>query len=261
MKEISILDAKDEETVKHAMTACDVYCSTKPDEKVKAYPKLKSKRPLYGTLAVDGNRFRGERGTEYHFVLDASAEPKKVESKSLWSALVSAIKGETAQTIENYDLLYFDVNCDLDLTNDPVVRPMKKPLPPAFAPETEAAEPSTVFDAVSLPVDYGAGVGTRRMQIVPVLYDVGPESGTLYFVPTVVRQGVIRLGKTEFSAVLSHACTTNMTGRLDRPLAGFRLSPVQRGFRPDSGGFVVDLSGRDAFARWPALHFVDDPHR
>jgi hypothetical protein len=230
MKEVSLLDAKDEEAVKHAVTACIAYCSIKPDEKVKAYPALKSKRPLYGTLAVDGNRFRGERGTEYHFVLDASGEPAKAEPKSFWDTLVSALTGKKAETTENYDLLYFDANCDLDLTDDPVVKLMKKPRPLAFASEAGGSEQEPVFDCISLPVDYGPGVGTRPMQLVPVLTEVAPEFGEVEFVPTVVRRGTIRFGKTEFTAMLSHACTTTMTGRFDRPLTGFRLEPVDAAF-------------------------------
>jgi len=219
MKEVSILDAKDEEIVRYAGIYVD--CTNKPAETVKAYPKLKSKRPLYGTFEIDRDRFRGHRGTEYHFVLDASAEPKKAESKSLLGALAAALKGAESQEVENYDLLYFDANHDLDLTNDPVVKPMKDP-PARLLSFAFAGRPIKVFDYLPLPVDYGPGIGTRALRIVPALTSLRPNHAALRLVPGVFRQGMIRLGKHQYSAVLSQ----EYTGRFDRPMTLFRLKPT-----------------------------------
>ena len=47
--------------------------STKPYKEVKAYPKLKSKHPLYGKVAFDID-LSNRKGIEFHFVLDESGE-------------------------------------------------------------------------------------------------------------------------------------------------------------------------------------------
>ncbi len=55
-------------------------CTTTPDKEVKAYPKLKSKRPLYGKVTFDPDPVT-RKGIEFHFVLDESGEPPAGEEK------------------------------------------------------------------------------------------------------------------------------------------------------------------------------------
>ena len=68
-------------------------CETEPQEKVKVYPKLKSKRPLYGAVKFDRNFFQPESGIEYHFVVDETGDAPLAEEPSLLEKLLDALKG------------------------------------------------------------------------------------------------------------------------------------------------------------------------
>jgi hypothetical protein len=217
MKEVSIFDAKDAAILKDHLSGGMSNCAAEPDPAVKAYPKLKSKRPLYGKLIVDGNRFRGDAGTEYQFVLDASAPPKGAGAKS---------KSDGQWAIEDYDLIYFDANRDLDLTNDPVLVPMKD-RPPGLSADTYWLK-TKLFSCISLPVDYGPGISSRPLRLVPVLAE--DEADCVFFMPTTFRYGTVRLGDTEFTALLAHASMPAVTSRFDQPMTGLILHPTSNAF-------------------------------
>lgn len=221
MQEVATLDAKDDQIVQ--FSGIHVYCGTEPAKAVKAYPKPHSKRPLYGTLEVGRNPFRNEPGVEYHFVLDSSGEPKKAESKSLTGAIAAAIMGAANPETEEYDLLYFDANHDLDLTNDPVVK-LRKPPARLLAIQDRDQQQSQFFDDVTLTIGYGPGIGTQPFRLMPVLASGGAEARHLWLVPTEFRQGTIRIGQREYTAVLSQS---DITGRFDRPTTNLRLKPAR----------------------------------
>jgi hypothetical protein len=52
-------------------------CSTTPNREVKSYPKLKSNRPLYGSVTFDSSYYDPKPGVTYHFVFDESGETAK----------------------------------------------------------------------------------------------------------------------------------------------------------------------------------------
>ena len=123
--------------------AVSVQCTTEPFKEVKAYPKLNSKHPLYGKLQFA--RTPGKEEAPIYFVLDESGEQpaavekaavEKKEEKSTEkaekkdkkaNAKKRAARAPAAVKPSSYDRLYIDANRDGDLTNDPVVKPMKNP--------------------------------------------------------------------------------------------------------------------------------------
>ena len=186
--ELRELSAFDKSDIQSRLTRGEyAECTTEPDKAVKAYPKLKSKRPLYGKLLFDRDFSRG-KSIEYHFVLDESGEPPAAEKKSeartaetapeksLWQRLVEKLWGAAENgapakkpakpeaRLSRYDRLYIDLNRDFDLTNDPVQKPMKTPpwqSLPHWMPQERMA-----FDYLDIPVDYGPGVGVRPFRIL-----------------------------------------------------------------------------------------------
>ena len=231
-------------------------CSETPDKEVKAYPKLKSKHPLYGKVKFGEDRLdpgKGE-GIEFHFVLDESGEtPKneKVEEKQSKSSSESSEKAAPRDAkkegtdekplkeapLSSYDRLYFDLNHDLDLTNDPVLKPLKdapwESLPP-WPVEEKAA-----FEYLNVDFDYGPGIGVRPFRILPWLL-VGEKRTvhTMYFVATTMREGRIRIGKREYDALLAQPYESTAVSTCPSPR--FILKPVDPKDNLPSWGFERD---------------------
>lgn len=215
-----------------------VRCTTEPSKQVKAYPKLNSKKPLYGTATFDANPVAPGAGIKFHFVLDESGETPKGEEKkegdkkksSLLEALSKSLQGaaikEVSPPMPRYDRLYIDLNRDLDLTNDPVVTLLKEP--PKDLPQR--GRESVVFGPLSIPFDLGPGAGVRPTKILPQLLVFGPEAAYLDFMATTVRRGKIRIGKEEYFAVLSQS--TTVAGRFDRGFTQLALKPVETPKQP-----------------------------
>ncbi len=202
-----------------------VQCSTQPSKQVKRYPKLNSKKPLYGSVVFDGSFVDPSVGTVFHFVLDQSGDaplaesgkPEAAKSNSLLATLARALSGEKPEPVP-YDRLYFDINRDLDLTNDRVLKPAKEP------PFPPSPYEGPIFEDLVVPMDFGPGLGMRPVRLIPRLRVLGPDLAYVEFVPTVARKGKIRIGKEEYTACLSQ--TQMISGRFDRPLVDLELKPV-----------------------------------
>ena len=140
----------------------------------------------------------------------------------------------------SYDRLYIDANRDGDLTNDPVLKPMKNPpwqLLPGYAGrgmlvastiggpvQRPAAEKERqAFELASVDVDYGPGVGVRPFKIFPwfILTD-REKAPTMRFAAGVARKGPIEIGKVEYEALLVENA---LTGRFDGPTTVLSLMP------------------------------------
>ena len=232
-----------------------VECGDEPDKQVKAYPKLTSKHPLYGKVRFGATRLNPNTGVEYHFVIDESgerpAESKPGHSKpgdtgsdgaqsgavaSLFNKLVSSLLGDKSSTAPaspvdqpsatpiTYDRLYFDANHDLDLTNDPVLLPMKDP-PAGANPFAAQSKQTVIYNELAIPFDYGPGQGRRPFRVLPRLmiqeYE-GTQYVSLCFVAAVARQGQIRIGSQEYDAVLAQPYS--ITGRFDLPTTAMFLT-------------------------------------
>lgn len=174
---------------------------TLPDAEVKAYPGLESGRPLYGTVEFGTSRLEPRKGVRFCLVVD-----------------------ESAGTGKGYDRLYFDVNRDLDLTNDPVLAPMEEPPSPPH-PHHNWGNSNVVFHPLSVPFDFGPPYGTRPVEILPRLSESDRiEEGQVafYLVALEARKGKIQIGRRRYHAVLAQPRL--ITGRFDKPYTTLYLT-------------------------------------
>jgi hypothetical protein len=214
-------------------------CSTEPDRAVKAYPKLKSKRPLYGKLAFDLDMAHG-KSVEYQFVLDESGEAPAAEKDKEPSKTEKTKPLKAEARLSRYDRLCVDLNRDLDLTNDPVLKLMKDP-PWKALPPWEVRE-RAAYDYLDIPVDYGPGIGVRPFRVLPWLTVNETENHTywtMHFVATVARHGRIRLAGRQYDAFLAQPY--NLSGRFDRPWTALLSKPLNSKEQLESNGFVGDM--------------------
>ena len=216
-------------------------CSPAPSNEVKAYPKLKSKRPLYGSLTLDGSPVGAKPGKTLYFVLDQSGEAASVAAEEKTEK--AAGKKTASEGTLKYDRLYFDCNGDLDLTNDGFVKLADKPpyedLPPGTASDG-------FFDDVKVMIDFGPELGTRPVVLVPHGSTFAADGVLMQFLPKTARQGKIRLGGKQYVARLSQS--RMLSGRYDRPFVQLELSSVEGSktapFRPGPLGQMRWIDGQ-----------------
>lgn len=253
-----------------------VACMPTASSAVKAYPKLNSKRPLYGSVRFDASPADPASGRTFHFVLDeagdadaASRTDGDAGAKSASAEGQKAASGPTASSTDllkklaqdlttkpapaspfgapraikqTYDLLYFDRNGDLDLTNDEVLRLTAKPLFEAMP----AGQMRGLSGELELAFDFGPELGQRPVPLAVSVYAyqtarlgltfpsmpapatpaAGPLSATISFVPKTVRRGTFKLGDEQYAAWLSQA--TMITGRYDRPSTRLEVIRLDR---------------------------------
>ena len=155
----------------------------------------------------------------------------KVEESPAAKRIAEALVPQTTQAGSGtkYDVLYFDANHDLDLTNDSPVKLMKDP--PKGLP---TGANYRVFDTISveIPISGGAPLKVRLIPMFQVFQaqtytvaspaEVGAPvtlrtqfNAYLRLMPPTVRKGKVQLGKQEYTAILIPA--GQITGRLDDP--------------------------------------------
>lgn len=177
-----------------------VRCTKNRVEEVKKYPKFKSDNAMFGTAIFDRSLIDPEAGIKFHVAID-----------------------ESEGTGEGFDRLYFDLNGDLDLTNDEPVKPMEDP--PKGVPTSHV-----VFDFLNVKFE-----GVPPLKILPQIRPVETGWGKpfvretqpvkyLFLTATVSRQGKIKIGEVEYFASLTQASA--ITGRFDRPDTGLILVPM-----------------------------------
>lgn len=197
---------------------------------VKKYPALKSKRPLYGSVTFDGDYFDRKAGKTYYFVLDqVDAEAAKADAEK--SPQVDSGSNRLLQTKPKHDRLYFDVNGDLDLTNDGVLEPVER-----WSFDVPMDPNARVFGELKMTFDYGSA-GKQPFAIVPRLRAWGNAYAILEFLPKSARRGEIRLGGRPFVVFLDQS--RGITGRYDRPAVNVQLIPSTE----DAGEMGLALSG------------------
>ena len=242
LREMSILDSSlDQPLLSNLTSGARAECQEEPHEAIKAYPKLLSKKPVYGFIRLAPDREQLGSGTAFYFVVDESGEkpareePVKEEPEdesSILDRLNSALFGKKAEKpaadelpkLNNtFDRLYLDLNGDLDLTNDPVVMPMEK-TPTILVRSYSGLRQAVVFDEISVPLDFGEELGNRPVRLIPRL-EVQEHEGKEYrgvgFISAVARKGDIKLGNRSYQAVLAQPDL--ITGRYDRPSTGLFL--------------------------------------
>jgi len=174
------------------------YCNELPDPNVMKYPTLKSDKPLYGSIQLPSEFHQKASGLLYHFVID-----------------------ESAGTNQGYDRLYFDLNRDMDLTNDPLLLPQDTP-PKGAILEVSTAKQQVYFHCIDIPLDFGPE-GYRPLEILPRLIMREGENSLLAFVTTKARKGKIQIAGHKYDVWLGH--NRRITGSFDRPSTGLHLIP------------------------------------
>jgi hypothetical protein len=176
-------------------------CEDKPSPKVKAYPAFESKKPIYGSIHFYLDRKQPNSGQIAYFAVDESQGPGK-----------------------GYDRLYFDVNGDLDLRNDPVVKPQGHP-PEKAKLNYSGTKAQVIFDFLAVSLDCGPA-GMRPVQLMPRLmisvYEK-EEYKRMTFVRTRLCMGDIKVGGEPCETLLGNDYT--ICGRLDTPGTVLMLSP------------------------------------
>ena len=178
-----------------------------PFAEVKSYPAFVSKKPLYGSVRFAADYGQTNGGLLFYFAMD-----------------------ESQGTGKGYDRLYFDLNRDLDLRNDPVVMPQRHAPDRASLPYGGIKQ-QVIFDPLSINFDFGPA-GTRPVQIMPRLtvsvYDK-EEYKQVTFVRTRLYEGDIKLGGELYQARLGNDYF--IRGRLDQPGTALLLSSKDRNRR------------------------------
>lgn len=245
MKDMSILDIQPGSSLFGDLTrGARGECKEEPFEEVKAYPKLLSKKPIYGLIRLAADPNDRESGTPLYFVADESGQspvekkPEKEEADEEESSILDTISEalgfkkakkptpppELPKLNNTYDRLYVDLNGDLDLTNDEVVTPMKAP-PAGLVQRYAGMRQCVVFDEIAVSLDFGEGLGKKPFPLIPRLM-IQEYQGKKYpavgFLSAVVRKGTIELGDQKYKAILAQRYF--ISGRYDRPTTGLLLT-------------------------------------
>lgn len=220
MEEISLLgplDSPDLQSTTITPTAGYSACATAPQDEVKKYPALKSSRPLYGSVSFGQAPNDANSGIRFFFVVDES------EGKEEQAPADGADRSSAKRT---YDRLYFDANGDLDLTNDPVLKPMAEP------GKLRSSSEEVVFDVLNLKFDEDAGLAKTPLAILPRLRVRSSTRAYASFALATARKGTVELGGDTYTALLTQPRV--VSGRFDSPQTSLLLFPkaeATSGFR------------------------------
>lgn len=197
LSEVSIFDLSQIFVSRYFLRGQSAYCKEKPSIMVK-YPRLKSDKPLYGSVHFAGASAESKGRDMYHFILD-----------------------ESAGTGRGYNRLHLDHNCDLNLTNEKPLKPTKNPLDETLQ-RYSLLEQEVYFESFELTFDFG-NAGKHAIDIMPRLrIDQGGRSN-LNFIATKVRKGEIDIGGAKYDALLGY---TYYIGRpFDQMGTSFYLIP------------------------------------
>jgi hypothetical protein len=213
LKEVSAFQIGEESFIRGQVCICD----KEPDSDVKAYPALKSDKPLYGSIRFAQEPGKENSGIQYYFVVDES-------------------KG----TEKGYDRIYFDINQDFDLTNDIPVMPLISQPENAFL-NYSTLKRQICFDYLNVSFDFGSD-GQRPFEIMPRLMIYNSEYFNVDFVTTKARKGTIKIAGKKYKVLLGHAGA--ITGWFDRPLTALHL--ISKDQQDSWGGYW--LEGQRLFA-------------
>ncbi len=196
LREVSVFEQGERSFLRGQSASCE----DKPFTEVKHYPAFASKKPIYGSVRFAADSGQTNSGMLFYFAID-----------------------ESQGTGGGYDRLYFDLNRDLDLRNDPVVKPQRS-APSGARLTYSSIKQQVIFDLLSIQFDFGP-TGMRPVQIMPRLtvsvYDK-EEYKQVTFVRTRLYVGEIKLGGDRYQARLGDDYL--IRGRLDQPGTALVLS-------------------------------------
>lgn len=173
-------------------------CSEEPDASVKVYAVFKSQKPLYGSIRFAGEFGEQDSGIQYHFAFD-----------------------ESAGTGNGYDRLFFDVNRDLDLTNDTPLVPLKNP-PEGAKLSYSSLKRQICFKYLNVNFDFSSD-GQRALEIMPRLMIYNGGYTQMAFVTTRAHKGRIKIAGQRYDVLLGHNYL--ISGWFDRPWTALYLIP------------------------------------
>jgi len=195
LEEVSVFDLGERlarDFLRGQRSSCDNQPRRSPDK----YPSFKSQKPLYGSVHFDGTSTESKGRGMYHFVLD-----------------------ESSGTGKGYDLLYLDLNCDQDLTNDTPLVSLQTP-PKGALLGYSSTEQEICYESFELTFDFG-NADKRPIEIMPRLTIRKDGRSELGFIATKVRKGEIDIGGAKYDALLGY---TYSVGRsLDQDSTTFHL--------------------------------------
>lgn len=173
-------------------------CSEQPETDVRIYPAFQSDKPLYGSTRFAEEYGRKDSGFLYHFAIDESQGPGK-----------------------GYDRLYFDLNRDLDLTNDELRTTLKSPPKRATLNNPHLTQ-QVCFNYLSVNFEDGRA-GQYPVEIMSrlTIYDSGHAN--LCFVTTEARKGRIAISGHRYDVLLGHNYL--VSGCFNRPWTALHLIP------------------------------------
>lgn len=171
-------------------------CINKPYKKVTAYPTFKSDKPVYGLATLNMSLIQYGTGIDYYFALD-----------------------ESGGTGTGYDKFYFDINHDLDLTNDGFLGVMENP-PTGIIRTNQPENQEIAFEYLEFNLDYGKNEESWPVKVIPKFRQIRATDRIYFIIPT-ARKGKIKLGSKDFDVVLSQC--SMIAGRYDRPSTGLYI--------------------------------------
>ncbi len=199
LQEISVFDLDAATRAQSGFAAGQFHvCSDVPEPAV-VYPEFTSQKVIYGRAVL--GVFPGDN-----------------TNASVHVFAVDAVGGSDAA----FDLLYFDANADMDLTNDPPVRRRDDP-PPGAILGYPGVRQEICFEAVAVEFDFGPG-DRRPLEMMPRLV-IGEQDDytTLWLVTTKARRGQIQVAGHACEVLLGHS--RRITGWLQQPATALYLSP------------------------------------
>ena len=171
-------------------------CSEQPDPNVISYPEFISDKPLFGSIHLPFGLHEGLHGRWYHFAFDQT----DIESQS-------------------YDTLYFDINCDLDLTNDKPLTVQHNPPKRAILP-AQWLKQQICFEYLHLPLPFG-DEGNRPLEIMPRLAVDEDDNKFLALVTTKAFTGNVDIQGRNYDIWLGH--NRFISGWFDHPSTALHL--------------------------------------
>ncbi len=191
MEEISVFDAPDNASGLWSGQAVSTW--GKGRSKVKAWPVLKSDKPICGELPLDMDG-DGERERKLSFAID-----------------------ESRGTGTGYDKMYFDVNGDSELEKNELLNRLKD------TPEKLSKRSSNykvVFETFKLVC--GADDNKHNIEIMPTLWVYERDAKRVYFTATKCRRGIIKVDGNEYHAYLGG--NRSITAGYDKPRTGLYIA-------------------------------------
>ncbi len=214
--EVSVFDVG--EVFRNFLRGQSTFCNNRLYRPIK-YPAFKSEKPFYGRISFAGSSTEFHAPGGYHFALD-----------------------ESAGTGKAYDRLYFDLNRDLDLTNDTPLASLQNP-PKWALLGYSSVEQEVCFDSFEITFDFGTA-SERAIEIMPRLTINQGGHSELCFVATKVRRGQIDIGGAGYYALLGY--TYSVGGPFEQTSRAFYLIPK--------------ISTQD-YPRWPGANQFRAMHK